>query len=70
MLQDASFEVFFNWIAACSYEEVLAAIEPKMQVEMKASFRSPEAVTFFDELIQIICGRIKDDYEQRGLLTR
>jgi ribosomal protein L5 len=57
-------------MAAVSYEEVLAAIEPKMQVEMKASFRSPEAVAFFDELIQIICRRIKDDYEQRGLLTR
>jgi hypothetical protein len=70
MIKDTSFEVFYNWMAASTYEEVFAAIEPKIQEDMKAAFRSPEALAFFDEVIRIIAKRIKDDYEQRGLVAR
>jgi hypothetical protein len=69
MLANESFEAFYNWMAASSYEEVLTAIGPKIQEEVKAYFRSSEAVAFFDEVIGVIARRIKDDYEQRGLLA-
>lgn len=68
MMEDRRVELFYNYMAARTWDEFLIEIKPKVQAKHLPQFETPEAVKFFDDVVNLIAQRIEKDHVDRGIV--